>query len=70
MANYTTVCRICGSHFQGQTASKLCYNCLEAENLALKHRLQCILGHPPGDEARSLPIHWRVVHKPFPNNQM
>jgi len=31
MANYFTQCRKCGSYFQGNTATRLCYNCLEKE---------------------------------------
>lgn len=29
MANYFTTCHLCGTHFQGQTATNLCYGCLE-----------------------------------------
>lgn len=58
MANYFTTCCKCGIHFQGQTATSLCYDCLEAENLALKREkillLQLILSDIRGNWS------WRI----------
>ena len=31
MANYATQCRNCGAYFSGNTATMLCYGCLEKE---------------------------------------